>query len=89
MSAAKVIERTTLRHFPSEIVGDGFSEALKIRHFLGGHTLRPLKFGAPSTLDTFFVFIQFKIACYAPKGKGISSCDFEKSKRHFNACRKT
>ena len=47
MNAAKVIERTTLRHFPSEIVSDGFSEALKIRHFLGGHALRPLKFGRP------------------------------------------
>ena len=53
MNAAKVIERTTLRHFPwdlfiemsSKIVGDGFSEALKIRHFLhflGGHAPRPL-----------------------------------------------
>ena len=76
MSAAKVIERTTLRHFPldlfiemsSEIVSDGFSEAFKIRHFLGGHVLRPLKFGAPSTLDAFFVCIHFKIASYAPEG---------------------
>ena len=50
MNAAKVIERTTLRHFPSdlfieissEIVGDDFSESLKIRHFLGRHGPRPL-----------------------------------------------
>ena len=55
ITAAKVTERTTLRHFPSdlfiemssEIVGDGFSEALKIRHFLGGLPLDPFSLGRP------------------------------------------